>query len=1580
MSDSEINELDALRIFIEDAIYRADPTLDTSAGSPIDRELITPLLTRLGPDPYATPVVDFIRERLVSEFPDLSVQEGEPISDTVIDPMRVLLEPHRRQIQQISNQQSIANTDLISDEEADNYMANWFERRREGQYVSGLARIYFSAPQAALVTPSNPVFTGTDVRFFPVENQSISADNMLLNVEGNLYYFDIIVRSEDPGSAYSINAGELVGIEGISAAVKVTNKSAFEEADDRETTEEFLERVENGLTEKSLVTTRGIFARLTDTFESLKTIQVIGYGDIEMARDIIKGTSESTTYAAFRGVVSVLGPFDYIDIASYAPTSWLIADGNPAHNDFIDVGLEVGDIVEYFDVDDSSPTFREIFTAEVVEITSQSQIRISQNSPFVGTYTYLLKKPAGKITISDIPGGILEPNTAQGTIEINDDEVHIGGHTDVFVRAGEPPERSITLEGMRDQQPLHFGVDLESYGERDDEYINITDKVTGSAKVASTDRDGNTLGAGSHDQILILVEDTTGPQDTIPWRPASEDIGRYLQILDYGTSNLFGMFEITDVICEELDGTDRVIRIQVSFSNEWDGSTISDLEVTTLYDLDYRLSEYVSFKDQVRDRDNSRAISGRGPGIDFDNLGVDIGDSLVIETGDDAGIYTVRALLDSIDTADTLLLDRELTKTVTPTGFGDGSGLRYRIDDELDIDLVDPRVVKIPLGSIFTGGDLSTIAGSDTVTSTGTSNFLLAGVAVGDTLEILSGTDLRTFGILAVTGTTLQIDAVANNTATGLDFTVYTSFSGIDRPMVRVKEIELLDSSNQPTGLKVPFGDTVDIRALGTFSNRNEGDKVTSFTGEAKEVTGDFRLEDTEVDFAARGVVVGDRLTILNTGNIGDYEVKEVAALAASPSWVKIIPTSEGGKDFSVYPQDSTQYRVGLPSTGIARLYFVEPASVEVTTGIAGGRLEDNNGQEFRFSDFDGKFILPAPGEEDIENPRDVRVVRSSFGALYEETVLELTEPGGPNVFDLELQVGDIFEYYQQIPFRDGSGNTFESLGIFDNTAGLLTTVGSNRVRVTDSSLLDFTQMDAVNPLLGQLLYIDSGPDEGQYIIEEVVDATTLRLDRVMTSTTEAVVGREFSAPSSRDATLSPSASKTWLTDTTDSGSLGTQIGHYITIFEATREDILGTFEITDLDLSNDRVEIDLVVATTIGPGDFSWYRTADDTNTGQAFRVYESVPTALEVNQVSSKESDTIFGTSTGNISLFGGNLVKLTDSTATFVTDGIVQGERLEILFGDNQGVYPIEYVDSETEIRVYVNKPFTVAETGAWYRIRGGIHGSKTMFTVKDYEGVQALVPVGYSMPFRIRRPDVYRLSSTEMESNYDGSLYYADINIESLGAGDEFNLSRDDRLAHTAGVTVDGYLYVVDNNVLTFSTFEEVDLVFDRRFLPVGNSDLAENLVEISGRNLKITYQVSSITATINDLLRSDSDRTVVANPIARHFLPSYVRTTLIYSGGQSQDTVGQEIEDYINNLGSTEELEVSDIEAIATRRGANSVEHPITLVSITHDIDRDLVVDRSDNVIGGTEVNYNGTARISAFFADLDDGLNITRES
>jgi hypothetical protein len=538
MSDNYVNELEELREFLKEALLRMDPSLDVSAGSPAESEVITPTIERLAPDPYDTPIDTFIKERLRSQFPSLVMQDNDALDDYGVKINRVLLEPLRRQIQLVSKNQSLQDPEQLNEDEADKLGANFFVRRQLGGFAVGVGRLYYSAPQSIIVTPSNPVFTASGLRFFPVENQAINATNMQLNTEGGLYYFDVVVRAEQEGEAYNIDLEDgLVGIEGLSQTIKVENKTSFEEGADKESTEEYVGRVENSLAERSLVTARGINARLLDVFQNVRSVQVIGFGDIEMERDILEGGGQYVTYALFIGSVDAAGP----EVDRVRLTGDFNDNSGIAHN-FLTGGLRVGDTINYYNM-----TSSEFVKIEISEIIDANTVRTDPPLEDAGVAggvvdgVFALQRIDAELTISGIPGGIIDPETDQGTISIQGSEVHIGGVLDVFVRAGFPQQRSTTVESIRDAAPLRFGVDLESFAKSYEQpgalrLINITGQLLEAVIVGGVVSPGD-FQLGELDVLIPQVSDEwTSPVSGKPemvWVPSDDDVGRFVQIMQH---------------------------------------------------------------------------------------------------------------------------------------------------------------------------------------------------------------------------------------------------------------------------------------------------------------------------------------------------------------------------------------------------------------------------------------------------------------------------------------------------------------------------------------------------------------------------------------------------------------------------------------------------------------------------------------------------------------------------------------------------------------------------------------------------------------------------------------------------------------------------------------------------------------------------------------------------------------------------------------------------------------------------------------------------------------------------------------
>ena len=90
---------DDIRSFMENRLQAFDPTIDLSANSTAQQQIIDPLIERLGEDPFSVDISSFLRDRLIQEFPDLAADGAGLLEDIFTKPMQLVLEPFKRQIE-----------------------------------------------------------------------------------------------------------------------------------------------------------------------------------------------------------------------------------------------------------------------------------------------------------------------------------------------------------------------------------------------------------------------------------------------------------------------------------------------------------------------------------------------------------------------------------------------------------------------------------------------------------------------------------------------------------------------------------------------------------------------------------------------------------------------------------------------------------------------------------------------------------------------------------------------------------------------------------------------------------------------------------------------------------------------------------------------------------------------------------------------------------------------------------------------------------------------------------------------------------------------------------------------------------------------------------------------------------------------------------------------------------------------------------------------------------------------------------------------------------------------------------------
>lgn len=440
--------------FIRQRAAIFDPNLDVSPGSPFDTQIIQPVVRRLGTDPFTVDIGTFIQERINQAFPDIASKEGDSVTDLLIKPLTLLWDPIVRENRRLARQQSFADPASLTTDEAESLGGNLFASRETGEYARGVARIFFGQPQNISISPINFVTSKNGLHFSPTAIQSISTEEMLLNLNSdNLYYFDINVVAEGPGTQYNISPNELVSIANVPAAVRVENTRRFRSGVNEENAVEFVNRVEQELTERSLVTLRGISAKITRAYPEIRRLNVVGFQDEEMQRDVIKGGGLGEVIASGNSGVAVL------DGEGQIKTRRLEDIDANFYDTVGPVGAVSGYVLTAFDAFGAVDVVRDV---EVLRIVSDTQLDLVEQIMVLGASSirWCLRKK--ELTLSDIPGGILFPNP-NGTVTIPDDEIHIGGMADIHLRAAsELDEATLVLDSVIDDDPILHGVSLRS--------------------------------------------------------------------------------------------------------------------------------------------------------------------------------------------------------------------------------------------------------------------------------------------------------------------------------------------------------------------------------------------------------------------------------------------------------------------------------------------------------------------------------------------------------------------------------------------------------------------------------------------------------------------------------------------------------------------------------------------------------------------------------------------------------------------------------------------------------------------------------------------------------------------------------------------------------------------------------------------------------------------------------------------------------------------------------------------------------------------------------------------------------------
>ncbi len=888
-----------LEAFIRQQAVQYDPNLDVTPGSPFDTRVIQPLVRRLGTDPFTVDMTTFINDRLVQAYPDLATKDGDALTDLLNKPASLLWDPVVREIRRVKRNLSLQDPAALHPDEADALGANFFRDRRKGQLARGLARVHVSQPQNVSISPVNFVTSKGGKHFFPREIQSIRTEEIILNLSSDgLYYFDFNVVAEKTGVDYNIGPNELVSIANVPSVVRVTNPRRFTSGEEEETAAEFVARLQREVGEKSLVTLRGIAAKLLDSFPEVNRLNVVGFNDPEMQRDVITGGGLGSLAASGVSGQTVAdsegkqytrrfsqSEEDFVALISGDPTSWVLTVFGAFAGSVLTMDLPVLRVVNSTDID------------------VQDQVMVLGNT---GLYWTLRKR---SLTLSGIPGGILFPDSDNGTVDIPDGEIHVGGAYDVHVRGLDFDEGTLVLDNVTDDEPLLSGHRL--------------------------------VVTGTNVSLLDYVEGTDYDEDDGVWQIfENADLFTYaLQILEGVDA---GVYRITRV--SQTPGSAPTLTLDPTPTNpgatEYRWRLFDEINVDLIEPKETRIQG-----EDLRTLQGSDVVDTFS-GMDFSTYGVAEDDVLRILDGPDAGDYSLVA--DPIAPSfDKLQIDAALTQTQSNLGF-----VIFRPNGAGGMDLPLVRVTKIdvldtsaqPVGSTVPYAkpvDIQTRAFQNPARGV---KWDLSDVTVGLVSRETSG---GTFAISSGETLIFIIDGTARTvTFVGSSLSLASTISQINTQLASYHPGAAIQVGTTRFGIRprargvLLVGGTARAAVFGDTQLRTTFD-VRSATVVAE---GGWDALDPVVDYASRL----DVLQVTDGNNVGYYEapylvnydvssgagswagaaVSEALLVGADRSPTAVLVTDFQGSGFS--PEVRRHVQLGARSIGSARVYFLDPTSFEV--------------------------------------------------------------------------------------------------------------------------------------------------------------------------------------------------------------------------------------------------------------------------------------------------------------------------------------------------------------------------------------------------------------------------------------------------------------------------------------------------------------------------------------------------------------------------------------------------------------------------------------------------------------------------
>lgn len=459
------------------------------------------------PNRFNIPVMEFMTQILGEAFPDLNVAEGSVLHDTMVRPVSLMLQPHRDFSRLLARNLSLRNFQVMDEAELDRLSANFLVQRRAGVRARGVQRVFFQSPQPVSIGPEARFFDDQGRAFSPVNTVAVSQSDLEANVvpATGEFYVDVPVVAAIAGEEGMVAAGTVRNVQGIPGATRTTNEKGFTAGKNRDSNTELYNRILGSVTNRDLVKRNAIEKAILDSFDSVRRVEVVGFGDADMQRDVVSVAiavqelfqrsfcqkvnlpldgEGNIKFVEDDGVTVVQVPVGGFvgGIVDNMAVDFLAMQVTLDGRVFETVAVQPGFRVRLFGEDASDPDTADFTVTRVVDgpiAPGGQNVRIA-----------MVDRPFNNLTQPMDPEDRF-PYTVVGAT--NTDRFHVGGKVDVYVDSTANAEKEVTIttlltdtDGVA-EVPVTATAELPAGGSLFEEGIGFETPVLALVKVEEVD-------------------------------------------------------------------------------------------------------------------------------------------------------------------------------------------------------------------------------------------------------------------------------------------------------------------------------------------------------------------------------------------------------------------------------------------------------------------------------------------------------------------------------------------------------------------------------------------------------------------------------------------------------------------------------------------------------------------------------------------------------------------------------------------------------------------------------------------------------------------------------------------------------------------------------------------------------------------------------------------------------------------------------------------------------------------------------------------------------------------------------------